>query len=129
MAYRPGGLPKQFLDICVIYPSPNEKDKWVAHGIETDQIGVGDCVLNAYVDLCRAVRALVKAAAEDSSIQVFTPAPASVRKRLMHARKLPDQIVEIAEMQLSGQFRAILEEPWKPPVKAQTLSASIPVYA
>jgi hypothetical protein len=118
-------LQRQFLDVAVIYPSPNEKGKWVAHSIETDQIGVGECVLDAYVELLRAVRALLSAAERDSSIQVLRRAPDEVCAMLMTARKLPDEIVEIAALQVDGQFAATLDTPWTPAVKA--LSAPVTV--
>ena len=118
-------LPRQFVDVAVIYPSPNEKGKWVAHSIETDQIGVGECVLDAYVELRRAVTALLNAAVRDPSIRVLNRAPESVCNRLMTARKLPDEIVEIAELRLNGRFSATLDTPWTPGVKA--LSAPLAV--
>ena len=119
-------LQRQFLDIAVMYPSPNEKGKWVAHSIETDQIGVGECVLEAYVELCRAVRALLNAADRDPSIQVLSPAPENIRRMLMTAKKLPDEIAEIAALQLSGRFPATLDKPWNPP-QLRALSAPVMV--
>jgi hypothetical protein len=123
----PGTLPKRFLDLAVIYPSEEEKGKWVAHSILTDQIGVGDCVLEAFVELRRAIKALLEAAQQDADIQVFRLAPDNVRQRLLNAAKLPDEIIEIADMQLAGRFDVKLAKPWKP--RARTLSAAIPVYA
>jgi hypothetical protein len=120
-------LPRLFLDVCVIYPSPEEKGMWVAHSIQTDQIGVGDCVLNAYVELVRAVNVLLVAAEEDPTIQVFGRAPEDVCKRLLTAKELPREILEIAEMQLTGRFPVTLERSWKPP--AESLSAPVRVYA
>jgi len=92
----------------------------------TDQIGVGECVLDAFVELRKAVHALLYAAREDPSIQVLRSAPREIQEKLIHAKKLPDEIVEIADMQLMGRFRARLDKPWKP--RAETLSASIPIY-
>jgi|WetSurMetagenome_2_1015567.scaffolds.fasta_scaffold96242_2 hypothetical protein len=127
MAQTTAKLPKLFLDVCVIYPSQHDKGMWVAHSINTDQLGVGDCVLDAYVELRRAVTALLAAAQDDPSIQVFRRAPQEVCDRLLTAKELPKEIQEIADMQMTGSFSATLDRPWHPSDKC--LTASVPVYA
>ena len=118
-------LPNQFLDVAVIYPSEDEEGMWVAHSLLTDQIGMGTCVLDAFVELRKAIAALLELAKSDPSVAVFRPAPPEVQERLRRAKKLPDEIVEIADMQMEGRFPVRLEKPWTP--SARTLSVSIPV--
>jgi hypothetical protein len=119
----PPGSRGGFCDVAVIYPSTHDKGKWVAHSLITDQIGVGDSVLDAFVDLRRALRTLLDAAHEDSSIEVFRAAPEEIRKKLLHAKKLPAEIIEIADMQVTGTYDVSLAKPWKP--TSRTLSAPL----
>jgi len=93
-----------FYDTCVIYQDGHE---WVAHSIMTDQIGVGDSVLDAYVALRRALTALLEAASDDPAITVFSLAPPAVRQRALKAKPLPRELLEIAEMRLGGKTVSI----------------------
>ena len=90
-------------DVWVIYPSANEPGKFVAHSLYTDQIGVAECVLNAYVELCRAVQTLLCEARRDARVKVFQPAPDEVWRMLEEARPLPREIAEFAHRMLHGR--------------------------
>ena len=96
-------VPAEFTDTFVIYPSEQEEGFWVAHSLNTDQIGTGQCVLDAYVALLRAMRILLEEAAKNPNLRLLTPAPKEVRDRCKHARRLPMEIIEIASMVLDGK--------------------------
>ena len=93
---------QQIQDIWIIYPSMEERGMFVAHSLRTDQIGMGPCVLDAYVNLALAMRALTKALREDPSLDILREAPPEVWGMLVDAEKLPDEIVHRAEKRLSG---------------------------
>ena len=92
-----------FIDTWVFYESEHEPGMWVAHSLNTDQIGMGTCVLDAYVALHRAMHVLLQAAASDPRIDAFRPAPSEIRRIRHHARPLPREVIEIAEMRMQGK--------------------------
>ncbi len=96
-------LPKHFVDVWLLYLSDDEKGMWVAHSLNTDQVGMGKCALDAYIALYRAMQSLLEAASKDARINLFSRAPDEVRQRAKYARPLPKEIVEIAQMRLRGQ--------------------------
>ena len=120
-------LRRQFLDTAVIYPSPQTKGRWIAHSINTDQIGVGDCVLDAYIELTKAVTALLEAANNDPSIEVIRRAPDNICEKLRTAKSLPKEILEIAALKLTGQFPVTPGKPWS--TKEHPLAAPVVVPA
>ena len=65
---------------CVVYASL-EDGGFVAHGLCTDQVGVGDSPEEAARDYARAAIALLELAEEEPDIQVFRDAPAEVQQR------------------------------------------------
>jgi len=115
-------VPAGFTDTFVIYPSEMEEGFWVAHSLNTDQIGTGKCVLQAYVALLRAMRVLLGEAAKNPQLRLLNPAPKEVRDRCKRARKLPMEIVEIASMILDG--KSFKEAPTYKP-RYRNLSASV----
>jgi len=90
-------------DICVIYYSRDD-DCWIAHGLNTDQIGTGDCVLHALADLMTALKQLGELAAEDETIEVRRDAPVSIRKKVASAQRLPRELYEIAHKMVHGDW-------------------------
>ena len=95
-----------FADVWVIYKSDEDPGMWVAHSLNTDQIGMGDCVVAAVAALKRVVRALMDEASRDSSIQVFCAAPRDIRKKLVGARPLPQDLLDRAEELAARHGRA-----------------------
>jgi len=96
-------VPAELTDTFVIYPSEQEEGFWVAHSLNTDQIGTGECVLDAFVALLRALRILLAEAEKNPNLRLLNPAPKDVRDRRKHARQLPLEIIEIASMTLDGK--------------------------
>ncbi|MBI5724645.1 MAG: hypothetical protein HZA50_11840 [Planctomycetes bacterium] len=85
-------------DIWVIYPSEDSVGKaWVAHSLTTDQIGMGDCVVEALVELKASIRCLLEEAAKDSRVQVISLAPLEFWKKTEGAKKLDPMFVRDAE--------------------------------
>ncbi len=71
-------VPDRFIDAWVFYLSEDEKGMWVAHSLNTDQIGMGKCVLDAYLALYKATQSLLAAASKDARINLFSRAPEEV---------------------------------------------------
>jgi hypothetical protein len=90
-------------DACVIYPSKEGRGKYVAHSLRTDQIGVGDSLLDAYVELLRALRALYADARNDPRVVTDRLAPDDVWKMLPVARRLPRELEENAIRIVNGR--------------------------
>jgi hypothetical protein len=87
----------------VIYESAEDKC-WIAHGLSTDQMGYGDCVVDALVEYMRAIDQVLRVASEEKDVQVLRKAPADVRARARSARKLPAEIYEIAYKRVRGRW-------------------------
>jgi len=94
---------QHFRDRCVIYYD-HECHRWIAHSLDTDQIGDGGSVLEALVDLMRGVKTILDLATEDPTIQVMCPAPANIRRMAETALPLPEEIYEIACKQVHGRW-------------------------
>jgi hypothetical protein len=94
---------KSFTEMCVIYESEEDKG-WVAHGLRTDQIGCGDCVVDALVAYVRAVDNLLKVAGEEKDVQILREAPPEVQARQRTATPLPKEIYEIAHKRVRGTW-------------------------
>jgi hypothetical protein len=88
-------------DRRVVYYSRQDRC-WIAHSTLTDQIGTGETIIEAMVDLLRALEQLLELARQDPSIQIYRRAPASVLGLLTEAIPIPAQIVSLAE----EKFRA-----------------------
>lgn len=93
-------------DVWVIYPSQQDEGKYVAHSLRTDQLGVGECIVDALVELVLALRTLLKERRRDTRVDIYRDAPAEVWDMLNHAKRLPKEIEEIAQMRLEGKHPA-----------------------
>ena len=96
-------VPKHFVDLCLIYQDEDVPGQWIGHSLNTDHVAVGDCVLDAYMALERVLHALWQEANADPRVRLFSRAPQAVRDRLKHARPLPKELLEIAELKRSGR--------------------------
>jgi hypothetical protein len=94
---------RNFRETCVIYAS-SEDDCWVAHGLRTDQIGTGNCVVDALADFMKAMDQVLKAASEGKNITVLRAAPPEIKAMAKRARPLPREIYEIAHKKLYGRW-------------------------
>jgi hypothetical protein len=94
---------KKAHDACVIYYSREDRC-WIAHGLRTDQIGTGDCVVHALADLMIALQELADLAAEDPSIAMLREAPPAVQKKARSAQPLPRELYEIAHKIVHGEW-------------------------
>jgi len=90
-------------DRVVVYPS-SEDQCWVAHSLRTDQIGVGDSIVEAVVDLVGAVRNLIAEAAKDERVQVGQDAPPEIQRLAESAEKLPDSIISVITQRVCGPW-------------------------
>ena len=100
--------PGNFRDPCVIYESTADKC-WIAHSLRTDQIGTGDCVLDALVDLMRAIHALLEIATKEDDIEILREAPAEIQRKAQDAQPLPEEIYEIAHKMVTGAWPSGIE--------------------
>ncbi len=94
---------KKAHDACVIYYS-REDGCWIAHGLHTDQIGTGDCVVRALADLMIALQELADLAAGDPSIATLREAPPAIQKKAQSAQALPRELYEIAHKMVHGEW-------------------------
>ena len=93
-------------DVCVIYRDKTNTDEWVGHALLTDQVVVGVSVLDAYIELRKALTALLLDALEDNDLPSIY-SPTAPRDKLLEilatASPLPKEIEEIADMRLRGE--------------------------
>jgi hypothetical protein len=99
----PAKTKRRLRETCVLYES-SEDGCWIAHGLRTDQIGTGNCVVDALADFMKAIDQLLKIAAQGKNISVLRPAPPEVRAMAKSARPLPREIYEIAHKKLYGRW-------------------------
>jgi len=90
-------------DTCIIYRSV-EDGCWIAHGLHTDQIGTGDCVVDALVDFMKTLDQIARVAATEKDVELYRPAPPEIQARAKNAKKLPAEICEIAHKTLYGKW-------------------------
>ncbi len=91
----------RFLDLVVIY---KEYGKWVAHSVETDQIGVDDDIVKAVAGLIKAVESVLQLADEDPTIMSLRKAPQEIIDKAHKATRLPNSIYDLACDYNSGTF-------------------------
>ena len=119
---------KSFRDTCVIYAS-KEDDCWIAHSLHTDQIGTGDCVLGALVDLLRAYEQLLTTAAEEEGIEIRREAPPKIQRLAERAYPMPQELCEIAYKIVHGDWPEDIEVEAKSPKKHPLKTELQPVPA
>lgn len=105
---------KNYLDHFVVYRSLDEPDKFVAHSIRTDQVGVSDDIEDAIYELFHAIHVLLEEAKHDSSVAIQHLAPSHVIELfLKKAQPLPEPILRRIQERFrrSASHRAL---EWKP---------------
>ena len=114
MERRKGVAIRQIKDICVIYES-RQDNCWIAHSLRTDQIGTGDCVVNALADLLKAVQQILNLAKQEDDIAVLREAPTRIQRMAKTAQTLPREIYEIAHKRVHGEWPKDFEPNFKTP--------------
>jgi hypothetical protein len=94
---------REFRETFVIYESV-EDGRWIAHGLRTDQMGYGECVVDALVEYMRAIDQVMRVAAEEKDVKILRDAPPEVRARSKTAQPLPKEIYEIAHKRVRGTW-------------------------
>lgn len=94
---------RKFIDTFAIYYS-DEDQRWIAHSLRTDQFGTGDCVVDALADGMKAVDQVVALAEKQPNIQIFCDAPEEIHQIAKTAKRLPDELFEIAHKKLYGEW-------------------------
>ena len=105
--------PQRFWDVFAIYYSKDD-NCWIAHSIRTDQFGTGDCIVDALVDGMKAVDQVVALAQRKPNVKIFCDAPAKIQQIARKAKRLPDEVFEIAHKKLYGEWPKDLEVEFKP---------------
>lgn len=95
-------------DTCVIYFSRTD-DCWIAHSLRTDQIGTGDCIINALADNLLAVSQVAIAAKEDPTLTLFRDAPKAIKDKALRAEELPREMYDIAYKMVHGSWPNVHE--------------------
>ena len=112
---------KKHDDQILVYYSHREA-AWFAHSFRTDQIGCGDCVLEAIESLLRGIKAIMELAEKDDDIEIWHEAPASVQAKAKNAKKLPYEFIEIAHKRVHGIWPKELPLQATPPENARFIS-------
>jgi hypothetical protein len=86
---------KSFKDECVIYFSQEDRS-WIAHSLYTDQLGYGDCVVDALVDLFVGTQNLIALHVKDPTIEVFCDAPKEIQNLRKTAKPLGNALLQVA---------------------------------
>lgn len=94
-------------DTIVIYHSP-EDGCWLAHSLETDQIGDGESVLEALECLMRGLKFLHAEAAKDATLRAWRKASDEIFAMSKAAKPLPGEIMDIACKRVHGVWPADL---------------------
>lgn len=114
------------VDTWLIYEVDEDPGMWVAHSLNTDQIAMGQSVLDAYVELRKVMTILAEEYQKNPKLDIWTPAGPEVIARLEHARMLPKEIMEIAEIKLAGKRpRQKYQEPWGGRCKTLTVAVEV----
>jgi hypothetical protein len=92
-----------FSETLVIYYSV-EDQRWIAHGLHTDQIGDGDSVIAAIEDALRGINAVQTIAHDDPSVEFWREAPPDIQAMAHAAQSLPREIYEIAHRRAHGRW-------------------------
>ena len=90
-----------FIDRIVIY---REDGRWVAHSIETDQIGVDEEMIVAVADLIKTVYHLLEIAEKDKTIVIKRKAPKEIIDKEKKSIILSDDIFNIACEMAMGKW-------------------------
>ena len=90
-------------DKCLIYYSKSD-DCWVAHGLFVDQIGTGQSMLVALIDLLTGIENLRKLAKREKDIEFFRMAPEPIQQRAKHADRLPLELYSVAYKKVRGEW-------------------------
>ncbi len=93
-----------FRDECLIYYSVKDKS-WIAHSLCTDQLGYGDCVVNAIIDLLIGTKNLLELKRKDPEIEIFCKAPKEILNRRKKAKPLPPVLWEVAVERFSKKLQ------------------------
>jgi hypothetical protein len=87
----------------VVYFSKDD-DCWLAHGLRTDEIGTGDCVVDAVADFIKAIDQIARLAEREGDIEIFRDAPKDIQRMAKTAKPLPEEIYEIAHRRARGDW-------------------------
>ena len=99
---------KSFMDTVVIYWSRSDQ-KWIAHSLRTDQIGIGECVIEALAEEMKAVRFSMELAEKDETIKLFRSAPQWVKDKVDNAQRLAEEAYERAYKLVYGRWPKSIE--------------------
>jgi hypothetical protein len=78
---------EKFNETLVIFFSA-EDQRWIAHGLHTDQIGDGDSVIGALEDALRAIDAVEMIVHDDPTVAFFREAPDDIQAMAINAKPL-----------------------------------------
>jgi len=92
----------------LIYYSHSDKC-WIAHSLSTDQIGVGDCIVEALMSLIKAVCFVVEDGFKDNTLKILRDAPKDIQQKISKAEKLPQEVYDIAFKMVHGEWPQDIE--------------------
>ena len=96
-------MQKRLQEDCVLYYS-TEDHCWIAHGLTTDQVGTGDCLVDALADFIKAFDQIVALAKREGDIDILRNAPPATQLQQASAQSLPREFYEIAHKKARGTW-------------------------
>lgn len=114
-----------FEESVVLYYSDEDR-AWIAHGLRTDQIGVGDRIVDALADFLKAIDQVLQNAREDRTLAYLREAPEDIQRMHDEARRLPNEIYEVAHKMAHGDWPEDIDPGFNANRKDVTFTAKIP---
>lgn len=97
-----------FTDTIFLYWSDDD-DAYVGHSLSTDQVGVGDRLVDALAETIRMIEHARAMHREDPEIELFCSAPVEVVELAKQSKELPKEIYEIAHKMVHGKWPEYLQ--------------------
>lgn len=105
----------------------SEEDRaWIAHGLRTDQIGIGNRIVEALADLLKAIDQICETASHDESLAYLREAPPEIQKRAERAKMLPKEMYEVAHKMARGEWPNYVDPDFKMSEKGEAYAAQVP---
>ena len=114
----------RFEDTLVIYHSADDRC-WIAHSLETDQVGTGNSIVDAMADAIKAVHQVFALAREDRTIAYRRRAPREIFAIRKHAKRLPGEFFEVAHKKVHGKWPQNLKLDIAPKAGSDAFTAEI----
>ena len=108
-----------------VYPSPDEVGEYIAHCLELDLIGVGECVQSAITELIENIDTQTGLCLRTGA-QLFVPAPPEIWKKYLAAVKAGRKVCnELFERAINDANKRLGHKP--PTIERAVASKQVPL--